>query len=169
MTPEDMVTIDLEGNILEGRHNPTSEKEIHRQILVKRRDLGACVHSHSAYAIAVCCSKYTEVPAMYEEMSQLIGGSIPVTPVYVSGELHPELGKICADTIGEKNAVLAKHHGPVSCGRTLQEALVCMQVVEKACRVFLALAPQLGPEVIPDDLVASSRYWFVNKYGREKT
>ena len=82
MTPESLVVIDLEGNIVEGTNHPTSEKEVHRQIYLRREDAGMIIHAHTKKAMAVSVRKIREVPCLVEEMSQLIGGGIPITPQY---------------------------------------------------------------------------------------
>ena len=68
MTPESLVVIDLEGNIVEGTNHPTSEKEVHRQIYLRREDAGMIIHAHTKKAMAVSVRKIREVPGLVEEM-----------------------------------------------------------------------------------------------------
>lgn len=169
MTADDLVTVDLEGNIIEGKHTPTSEKEVHRLIYRSREDVGAIIHCHSLYATAAACSGSERIPPLMEEMSQLLGGEIPVTKSYIPAEQHHALGLEAAAAIADKNAVLLKNHGPVCCGRDLSEALLVCKTAEKACSIFLSLSRDTAPVEIGDKFVQSERYRYLYKYGKEKT
>lgn len=169
MVPEDMVVIDMEGNKTGGERNPTSEKEVHRIIYREREDIRGIVHCHSLYATAAACAGVGIVPPLMEEMSQLLGGGVPVTKRYVPAEQHHELGLETAKTIGDKNAVLMRNHGPVCCGRDIEEAILVSRVVEKACRIYLLLNRDTSPEPIEEQFVKSERYRYLYKYGKENT
>ena len=167
MRPEDMVVIDSTGNIVDGYNSPSSEKDVHRLIYLKRKDVGAVVHCHSEFATAMS-SAGKPIPAIVEEMSQLIGGEIPCTSVYIPAGHHLELAEEVAVTISDKNAVLIRNHGPVCCGRDLDEALLSCLVAEKAAKMYLSLCRSFNPLVIVDEHVAEERYRYVYKYGKEK-
>lgn len=166
MKPDDLVIIDLEGNVIEGTRTPTSEKDVHRLIYKKRSDIGAIVHCHSEYACAVSGSGRS-IPPIIEEMSQLLGGGVPCTRRYVPAGRHLALGEETAKTIGSGNALLLRNHGPVCCGKDLDEALLVCQVVEKAAMIFLALTPRARPRPIKKEFVDQERYRFLYKYGKE--
>jgi Ribulose-5-phosphate 4-epimerase and related epimerases and aldolases len=166
MKVEDMVTIDMEGKVVEGYNKPTSEKEVHRLIYVHREDVGSVIHCHSEVASAACCIG-KPIPPLLEEMSQLLGGEIPSTSVYIPAGHHTELGEEVARSIGDKNAVLIRNHGPVCCGRDINEALLACQVVEKAAKVYMSLYRPTNPLVITDKHVQEERYRYVYKYGKE--
>jgi L-fuculose-phosphate aldolase len=166
MTIDDLVTIDYEGNIVEGFRSPTTEREVHRLIYLARPDVNAIVHYHPVYASALCASN-VEIPPILEEITQLIGGAIPITPEYVPAGNHEELGAAAAKYIGDKNAVLLRNHAPVCVGKDLFEARTCCQVVEKAARCYIALKDKFDILVIPDEYVKSERERFMYKYGHE--
>jgi L-fuculose-phosphate aldolase len=164
MKPQDIVIVDMQGSKLEGERKATSEMHVHRLIMQKRPDIGAVVHSHSMCASALCATG-EEIPPIFEEMSQMLGGSLPITKGYVDAGRHLELGVAAAEALGDKNAVLLWGHGPVCAGRDLPEALVCCQVVEKAARCYLALkASGLPIRVIPEEQVKSERHRFLHSY-----
>ena len=165
MVPGDMVHMDFEGNIKKGHRVPTSERDIHRLILKNRPDLGAVVHTHSPHACAAAAAGLM-LPPLIEEIAQLIGGAVPVTPHYIPGGNHLELAKLVVETLGGVNAVLIKNHGPVSCGASLSEALVCAQVTEKAAQMALLL-PSPDSFAIPGAYVREERERFLHKYGKE--
>jgi len=169
MIPEDMVVIDMLGNTVEGSRNPTSEKEVHRQIYLVRDDVNVIIHAHTPKAMAVSATNIGEVPCLVEEMSQLLGGSIPLTLEYVPAKEHLKLGMAAAKVIGEKNGVILKNHGPVACGRTMEEAILVTRVVEKACEIYLNIHSEYQIEKIPDPYIESERYRYLYSYGNEKT
>lgn len=167
MTIEDMVMIDLEGNLLEGFRSPTTEREVHRLIYRARADVKAIVHYHPKYASAMCAVN-EEIPAFTEEMTQLIGGSIPITPEYIRAGEHERLGAAAAKYLGQKNAVMLRNHAPVCCGGDLEEALVCCQVVEKSALCYLALrGADIQIQLIPERMIALENKRFKNDYGHE--
>jgi len=167
MKPEDMVIIDLEGRVVQGHRPPTSEREVHRLLYRKRPDIGAIVHCHSEYACAVSSSGRS-IPPLIEEMSQLLGGGIPCTRTYVPAGRHLELGQEASETIGGGNALLLRNHGPVCCGRDLDEALLVCLVVEKAAKIYLSLSPRLPLRPIPEQFVEQERTRFLYRYGKEE-
>lgn len=169
MQPWDLVVIDKDGNVLEGNRNPTSEKEVHRRLLNLRPDVGAVIHAHTENAMAVSALDISAVPCLVEEMSQLLGGEIPLSRYYVPAEQHAALGAAAAEVIGSGNALILRNHGPVCCGRTLEEAFLTVQVAEKACAIFLKAAAVGRTIEIPQEYVRSERHRFLYSYGKEKT
>ena len=129
LTAEDLVTVSLTGKILEGNRLPSSELEVHRQIYLARRDIGAVAHTHSLFATALSCLHET-IPVIVEEQSQVIGGRIFCTH-YVPAGQHRELGAEVARALGESDGALIANHGAVGCGRSLDEALFTCQIVER--------------------------------------
>ncbi|HBU11699.1 MAG TPA: class II aldolase family protein [Clostridiales bacterium] len=169
MRPEDLVVIDTQGNRVEGERTATSEKEVHRQIYVARADVGAIIHAHTKKAMAVSATALREVPCLVEEMSQLLGGAIPLAGRYVPAEQHVELGGEAGKVIGQKSGIILRNHGPVACGRDLREAALVAQVIEKSCDIYLSLCGPLAAREIPGAFVESERYRFVHTYGHEQT
>ena len=166
MQPSDLVIVDMDGNKVEGEYKPTSEMHVHRMIYLKRPDINAVVHSHSVYASAMCASGQG-IPSFIEEIAQMIGGEIPITDKYVEAGQHLALAEIAAETIGDKNAVLLRHHAPICVGRSLKEALVCCQVTEKAARCYLALRGGMDISVMPEEKIKSERHRFLYNYSKK--
>ena len=166
MRPEDLVVIDLQGNILEGNRVPTSEKEVHRQIYLRRKDIRGIVHSHTEKAMSVSSMSIPSVPCVVEEMSQLLGGEIPVTDRYIPAEQHLELGLAAADAIRDKKAVILRNHGGVACGKHLAEAVLATYVMEKACGIYLNIRDQ-AISIIPEQYVMSEHDRYLHRYGHE--
>jgi len=169
MIPEDLVVIDIDGNIIEGSRNPTSEKEVHRRIYVKRPDVGAIIHAHSPKAMACSVLEIPYVPCMVEEMSQLLGGHVPLTKEYVEASQHSNLGKAAAAAIGESKGLLLRNHGAVGCGKDMDEAVLAVRVLEKACGIYLDITPEKKLRLISEEGIKAGRYFYNFTYGRDKT
>jgi L-ribulose-5-phosphate 4-epimerase len=168
MKPQDIVEIDLDGNKISGEYNPTSEKEVHRNIYINRNEIRAVVHAHSEKCMAVSAININEVPPLVEEMSQLLGGSIPLTKEYVPAEHHADLGLAVGDVILDRNGCIMRNHGGVSCGRTMEEAVLSSKVMEKCCGIYLSIM-KCSMKIISKEYVNSERYRYLYKYGKEKT
>lgn len=159
----DFVTVSPDGKVLAGHRLPSSEAEIHRGVLNKKRNVGAIIHSHSPYATAVACLQRS-IPAFVEDLAQIIGGEVRCTR-YVPAGQHKKIAEEVEKTIGEENAVLLANHGVLCCGRDLQEAFVASQILEKAALLMLA-AGNLGQVIpIPQEYVRSERDRYLHKYG----
>lgn len=166
MTPEDMVYLSFDGSVISGVRVPTSERDIHRLIIARRPDVNAVVHTHSPYACAAAAAGMTIAPHI-EEIPQLIGGAIRCTDEYVPALDHLALAQKTADTMGSFNAVLIRNHGPMCAGSSLEEALTCALVTEKAAQIQLILSGPAAFSPIPDEYVVAERRRYVEKYGRE--
>lgn len=166
MQPEDLVVLAPDGAVVSGHRLSTSERELHLGIMRKRPDIGAIIHTHSTYAMAAAC-RDGDVPAFSDEICQLIGGPIPLTSRYVTSSKHQELGQVATDSATQANALLIRNHGPMCFGRTLAEARVCCQIVEKSCEIYLhLLATPNGPTLVPEEDVAGGHDYFMNSYGK---
>jgi L-fuculose-phosphate aldolase len=163
ITPDDMVTVDMDGNVIDGHRIPSSETSVHRLILRARPDLGAVLHTHSFYATALSCLHAT-IPVIVEEQSQVIGAEIRCTH-YVPAGQHEALGEEVARTLGASNGVLLANHGAVACGRTVDEALFACQIVERVAHMRLLTSGLGGAVPIPPEFVRSERDRWLYKYG----
>jgi L-fuculose-phosphate aldolase len=167
MQPEDLVVVAWTGERLRGHRVPSSEKELHRLLLQRRPDLGAIVHTHSPHASALAAA-HRDLPVCLEDMAQIIGGVVRCTP-YTPGGRHRALAEAGCAAIGpDAAAVLLANHGPIVGGRTLGEAVIAAQVLEKAARVFLLAESVGGARSIPAEQVAEERHRYFFKYGKEE-
>lgn len=163
LTPEDLVTVSLDGAILDGARLPSSELEVHRFIYVARPDVAAVVHTHSLYATAASCTGRS-IPVIVEEQSQVIGSEIRCTS-YVPAGQHVALGEEVARVLGGSNAVLLANHGTVSCGRSLDDALFTARITERVATMYLLASAAGGVQLIPPEHVAGEHHRYVHKYG----
>lgn len=162
LLPKDMIVMNMSGEVVEGELPPSTEYAMHLEILKARPDVNAVMHTHSLFAGVLSVSR-KPIPLILEELAQVVGKEVPVADYARAGT--PELAKIAADTLGDGGAVLLANHGAVGVGRSLNEALVVCQVVEKAAQTFI-WAELLGkPVVISSEDAAVLRYKYLTSYG----
>ena len=165
MTTEDLVVLADDGTQVSGHRLSTSEREIHRKVMNKRSDVGAIIHMHSPYAM-MAAARNEGVPVISEEMCQLLGGAIPLSGEFVPSDMHEKLGQVVSDSVDHTNAILIRNHGPMCFGKTLAEARVCCQVVEKSCKMYIHLLAAGGIQTVSEENVARGRDYFLNSYGK---
>ena len=166
LTPEDMVTIDYEGHIIDGFRVPTSERELHRLIYLARPDVNCVIHFHPVYASAICASG-EGIPPILEDMSQILRGGVPITPKYIDAGDHIALGEAAVKYLGQKNAVLLRNHAPVCVGIDIEHTKIACLVLEKAAMSYIALKNKFPVETIPDELIELEHHRFFYVYGKE--
>lgn len=163
--PDDLVVVDHNGRVIGGHRLPTSEMELHRQIMLERPDLGALIHNHSPWA-SMCACAHRSIPVITDDMAEVIGGEVRCAP-YVSAGHHRELAKAARETIGpDAGAVLLGNHGVVAGGRDLYEASVACQFVEKAAMILVHAEAIGGARPIPEPQWREERDRYLHKYGR---
>ena len=133
MTPEDIMAIDLDGNILEGKHSPSSEWRMHAAIYRADKRVNAIVHTHSPYATAFAIN-HMRIPAVLYEMVFFLGGDIPVAEGAIPGT--PEVGENCAPVLKERNGCLMANHGALAVGDTLDRAYTRAVYIEDAAKAY---------------------------------
>ena len=133
MTPEDIMAIDLDGNILEGKHSPSSEWRMHAAIYRADKRINAIVHTHSPYATAFAIN-HMRIPAVLYEMVFFLGGDIPVAEGAIPGT--PEVGENCVPVLKERNGCLMANHGALAVGDTLDRAYTRAVYIEDAAKAY---------------------------------
>jgi len=113
--PEDVVLLDMEGNVLSGERPPTSEYRMHLSIFRAREDVGAILHAHPLYGSILAVAGEPLKPIL-DEMTPYLGGVVEVTGFQPSGS--QELADMVVKTLGPKSAALIANHGTVCTGRT---------------------------------------------------
>ena len=164
MTENDLVVVNLDGEKLSGSRIPSSETMLHCGLLAARADIPVWIHTHAPNASALACM-HSGFPVIVEDMAQIIGGPVGCGE-YQPGGRHRKLADAAVSALHpESCAVLLANHGVVVGGRSLSEALVATQVLEKAAGIWLAGGEKIVP--IPEELVREERNRFLYKYGKE--
>jgi L-ribulose-5-phosphate 4-epimerase len=163
LRPEQMVILDLEGRVIEGDLNASSDTASHLYIYRHRPDVNGVVHTHSLYATAFAAVG-RPIPAYLTAIADEFGGPIPCGGfALIGGE---EIGRVVVESIGDCPAVLLKNHGVFTIGPTAEAAVKAAVMVEDVAHtVWIAL--QLGrPEEIPPEDVAKLHHRYTHEYGQ---
>ncbi|WP_442600272.1 class II aldolase/adducin family protein [Neobacillus sp. D3-1R] len=132
MTPEMLIKIDSEGNVLEGVCKPTSEIKLHLQVYKERPDIHSVVHVHPPYATAFAIAG---IPLNQATMPESIVtlGSIPIAEYGTPST--DELSKSICPHIHNHNGALLENHGALTWGATLDQAYFRMESLEFCAKV----------------------------------
>lgn len=165
LTPESMVVVDLDGNVVEGSLHASSDTASHLYIYRHLPEVKGIVHTHSTYATAFAALG-KPIPVCLTAHADEFGGSIPCGGfALIGGE---EIGKAVLEVIGSSRAVLLKNHGVFTVGPSGEEAVKAAVMVEDIARTMW-LALQIGePEEIPAEMVARLHHRYRNVYGQQE-
>jgi L-ribulose-5-phosphate 4-epimerase len=163
LTPENMVVVNLDGQVVEGRLRPSSDTFAHVYVYRHRPDVNGVVHTHSTFATA-WAAVGRPIPAVLTAICDEFGGPIPVGAYAKIG--GDEIGQEILRSIGSSPAILMKNHGVFTVGKTAEMAVKAGVMVEDVARtVFYAL--QLGqPDEIPAEEVARAHRRYLEDYGQ---
>lgn len=144
MTPEQIITTDLDGNVLEGQGKPSSEIAMHLEIYRQREDIQAIVHAHPPKCIALTIAKISLEDVWIPEVFLQVG-KIPTASYETPGtkELAQRLGKYVRNT----NAILMERHGIVTFDKDVWGAYYKVESVEHTANIVLNIQnfPQAHP------------------------
>lgn len=152
ITPETILTIDLDGNVVAGTARRHSEVFIHSEIYRARPDVNAVVHTHPTHVVAFSATGRPMRP-----LSQGGAAFADRLPVYADTMYlirTPELGRGVARALGPHHAVLLRAHGVVVASASLPETVIRCVMLEEAARIQL-LAEAAGieaPDFPPEDV-----------------
>lgn len=136
---EHLVVLDLDGNKVEGKLNPSSDTPTHIVIYKNFKDVGGIVHTHSRWA-TIWAQAGKSIPALGTTHADYFYGEIPctrkMTDAEIQGEYEKETGNVIAETFSSRNpnyvpGVLVNNHGPFTWGKDPGEAVYNAVVLEE--------------------------------------
>ena len=138
MTEEDLVVINLNGEIVSGKHQPSIECSMHLGVYRARPELRALVHTHSKYATTVSLIKELDImPAIDTEQSLYLGGDINIVPFAFPGS--KELAEYVKEGIGTNAGLLMANHGALGVGISMKDAVIASDIIERNSEMYLLL------------------------------
>lgn len=147
MTASDMVVCDLDGRVIEGQLNPSSDMPTHAVLYKQFSTIGGIVHTHSPWA-TIWAQAGLDVPAMGTTHADTFYGKIPCARFLTQEEIDRgyeiETGKLIVSTFEKRGldpmtipAVLLHGHGPFTWGKEAKSAVMNAVVLEEVCRTNL--------------------------------
>lgn len=152
ITVDNILTLDLGGNVVAGSARRHSEVYIHSEIFKARPDAQCVIHSHPRYAVALSA---TGRPMKgFSQPSALFHQDLGVYIDTIQLIRTPEMGAAVAAALGGRRAVLLKNHGCAVVGASIEEAVISALMLEHAAEIQLAVeaAGAPAPEFSAEDL-----------------
>lgn len=163
MKAEHMVVVDLNGRVVEGKLNPSSDTATHLVLYKAFPQLGGIVHTHSPWA-TVWAQAGCSIPALGTTHADYYYGEVPctrtMTTAEVNGSYELETGNVIVETFIGKDpaqipAVLVMNHGPFSWGKDAHEAVhnaVVLEEIAKMAYHTYTLSPRISamPQALLD-------------------
>lgn len=130
--PEDIVVLNIDGEIVEGDRKPSSELDLHLIFYRHREEINSIVHTHSTYATAIACMGWS-LPAIHYLVG-LGGKEIQCAPYALYGT--KELAENAFKTMGKDTAVLLKNHGLLALGEDIEDAFTTADQLEFVAKLY---------------------------------
>ncbi|MBR6515008.1 MAG: L-ribulose-5-phosphate 4-epimerase [Clostridia bacterium] len=154
MTADDMVVVDLEGNVVEGDYKPSSDTPTHLVLYKAFKNIGGIVHTHSRNATS-WAQAGRDIPAYGTTHGDYFYGAIPctrkMTPEEIAGEYEAETGNVIVESFNGLSAddipaVLVNSHGPFTWGKDANDAVHNAVVLEELALMAMQ-TEALNPDV----------------------
>lgn len=152
LTTDSLLTIDLDGKVVEGSGRRHSEVFIHTEIYRARPDVTSQLHTHPTYCVALTSAGKSLRPA--SQPATLFYNALGQYDDTINLIRTPEMGAGVARALGGNRAVLLKHHGIVCTGASIAEAVVGAIMLENAAMIQM-IADATGAEATcfpPEDV-----------------
>jgi L-ribulose-5-phosphate 4-epimerase len=147
LKPGDMVVIDLDGKIIEGRLKPSSDTPTHLELYRSLAGIGGITHTHSTHA-TVFAEACIEIPCFGTTHADHFHGGIPVTRLLTEAEVANEYerntGKVIVERMSGRDplampAVLVGGHAPFCWGKDAAESVANSLVLERVAEIALGV------------------------------
>ncbi len=145
--PEDVVVLDLDGNIVDGDKKPSSELDMHRIFYKNREDIDAIIHTHTIYATTLSCLNITLPPVHY--MVALAGLDVKCAKYATFGT--EELARNAFEAMKDRYAVLLANHGLLAGAKDLANAFNITEEIEYCAELYIKAKSVGEPVILPEE------------------
>ena len=163
MIEDDLIVFDKNGAIIEGERRPSVDTIALQYIYDHMPEVMAIIHTHQIYATAVGLIE-DQLPVAVTTLSNVTLGAVNVAPYSNPGSI--EMGIQTVNYAKGKRAVILKHHGVVTIGGNLKEALYAAVYMETAAKTYLAAKAAGIPALMTDEQNQDAVDVFMN-YGQK--
>lgn len=134
LSEDELVLMDFDGNLIEGKKKPSSEKMLHAEFYKQRPDVNYIIHVHSPYLSSfACCHIPLDEPVMAENVFYF--GQIPLAEYGVPSSM--DLVEKTAKYFKDYDAVLMANHGFIVGDKTIKDAFLKLELAESYAQVVL--------------------------------
>lgn len=173
MKPEHMVVVDLQGNIVQGSLNPSSDTATHLELYRQFENLGGIVHTHSRQATSFAQAE-RDIPCYGTTHADYFYGPVPCTRMLTQEEIEQDYelntGRVIVETFRARRidpmavpGVVVRKHGPFAWGKNAMKAVESAAVMEEVAAMAL-LTEQLDARVAPAPQCILDKHYF-RKHG----
>lgn len=145
--PEDVVVININGELVEGDKKPSSELDLHRIFYQRRNDIDAMIHTHTMYATTIACLNWELPPVHY--MVALAGLNVRCAKYATFGT--KELAENAFEAMKDRKAVLLANHGLLAGAKDLLNALNITEEIEYCAELYYRTKSIGEPVILPDE------------------
>ncbi len=172
LTPDDIVLLDMDGNVVEGVLNPSSDTPTHLELYRNFPTIGGVCHTHSLHA-TIWAQACRPIPCLGPTHADYFYGTIPVTAVMSESQIKSDYerntGKVIVEAFlslspDEMPAVLVANHGPFTWGATPAKSVESAVVLEQAAEMALKTS-HLKPDLRPISRPLLDKHYF-RKHGK---
>ena len=161
---DDVVVVDIEGNVIEGKRRPSSDIEALLYIFRKMPEVNAVIHTHQPYATGIGLVM-DEFPCTLTTLANAAQGPVSVAPYSAPNSLL--MGQNTVEYLNGKLAVILKHHGVVSVGNSLKQALYACVYLEEAAKAYVAAKSISGNTALLTDEQIAETVEVFRTYGQK--
>lgn len=169
LTVDDIITIDMEGNKIEGALSAVGESFIHTKIYAARPDVSAVIHCHPKMATCFSIAGVEILPVYHRAV--IFHPGVPIWDY--PGQLDtPELGQQVAEALGDRPALLLQGHGAVTVGASAEECVAVCAILERTAQMqhiaaTLGTPRAIGPQYMDGRHIKGQKHqnWVRNIWG----
>ncbi|AEX25237.1 L-ribulose-5-phosphate 4-epimerase [Vibrio sp. EJY3] len=173
LSAENMVVVDLQGEIIEGNLKPSSDTATHLELYRQFPSIGGIVHTHSSYATS-WAQAGAAIPAFGTTHADYFYGHIPCARALTQQEIESDYelntGKVIVETIGATDpmaipGILVREHAPFTWGTDPHKAVHNAVVVEEVAKMaFRTLS--INPSTLPIPQTLLDKH-YLRKHGKD--
>ncbi|PFV47247.1 L-fuculose-phosphate aldolase [Bacillus thuringiensis] len=145
--PEDVVILNLDGEVVEGERKPSSELDMHLIYYRKREDINALVHTHSPYAKTIASLGW-ELPAV-SYLIAFAGPNVRCAPYETFGT--KQLADAAFEGMIDRRAVLLANHGLIAGANKIKMAFTIAEEIEFCAQIYYQTKSVGEPKLLPED------------------
>ena len=165
LTPDDLVVLDLDGKVVDGKLNPSSDTKTHLELYKAFPEIGGIVHTHSPYAVG-WAQAGRDIPAYGTTHADYFYGPVPccrsLTEQEVEEDYERNTGLVIVETFRQREldpvhvpGAICRNHGPFTWGKDAAQAVYHAVVLEEVAKMAVyttQIAPdaQLAPQYVLD-------------------
>ncbi len=173
LTPEDLVVLDLDGNVVDGKLNPSSDTRTHLELYKAFPEIGGIVHTHSPYAVG-WAQAGRDIPAYGTTHADYFYGPVPccrsLTEQEVEEDYERNTGLVIVETFRKCEldpvhvpGAICRNHGPFTWGRDAAQAVYHAVVLEEVAKMAV-YTTQIAPDAEPAPQYVLNKH-FMRKHG----